>query len=65
MRGYVIRFSINGVYNQSDPFRREATADVYGQSIDARGGVDYTSLAPTEVKREAQYIDKQVEERYS
>lgn len=57
MEGYTDRFSINGVYNQSDPFRTEEAAWNYAEHIDRFGGISADNVAPVNVERESHFTD--------
>jgi len=57
MKGYTVRFSINGVWNQSDPFRSEDAAWDYAEHVGRYGGMEIGGVTEVEVARESHFAD--------
>jgi len=57
MRGYTVRFEVNGVWNQSDPFRTEEAAVNYAEHLDRYGGVAADRVTPVQVDWESKFAD--------
>jgi hypothetical protein len=64
MDGYTVRFSVNGVYNQSDPFRSKEAALGYEEHLRGRGGVRPGNTVRVDVEREGHFVNAEVEERF-
>jgi len=58
MKGHTVRFQINGVYNQSDPFRDRQNAEEYAEKISRRGDIEATNVARTTVDRKAHFVEE-------
>jgi hypothetical protein len=57
MKGYIVRFNVNGVWNQSDPFRTKEAAHNYAEHLDRYGGINVGNVASTAVEREGHFAD--------
>lgn len=57
MQGYTVRFSINGVYNQSDPFEDESVAENYADQISNYGGIQVINITQVSVERKAHFAN--------